>query len=637
MRGWLIALLVYSAGTVLAFGPAISGIAGSIGPDLGDPLFNLYVLKWGSHEISRGLHGLWSPPFFAPTPHVLTLSDHLLGPAAEFLALRVLGVPPVAAYNLLLLSTFVLSGWTASWVLHRSGVSWSGSLAGGWVFAFLPFRLDGIGHFQVVRMQWIPLTLWTFDRLLARPSWGRALAFLVFYSLHVSGGAYLAYLVHIPLAVLVVNRCWAEPDRFRAARSWAVWVPTAVAALGVLAVFYAAYLAPESTLNAGHAPGEIRRHGSLLASLLPRAALRLFPNTLAREAHLFPGVAAVILAAVGLRRGWRRFARPASEGRRPVTGGVLVVAGAAVAVVGLLLGDQFTLTGISPVASLSGESLAGYVPSLLVTISGGVVCLMGVRIAHGKLLRWAAMPAFSRGLVVSGVVMLVLCLPAFFWLVSIVLPGMGTMRVSGRAFAFVALPVAYAAGVGWDHLLSNGRRPGRLALAWIVLILVFETWRWTPAGPRVPEEADFPAYARWVGEHAEVRTYLELPLGRLPFHEAVPMYLQTLHWRPLANGYSARLPQSFQELRTLCHPFPGPDGIEALRKRGITHIVVHWEPLSWHPDPVVHRRVTRGREAFERTLRACPAPRVFGSSEVEIFDIRSCGTSFAAEAAPGPS
>jgi len=631
----LLALLLYGAGTVVAFAPTISSIAEGIGPNLGDPLFNLYVLKWGSHQLSRGLDGLWSPPFFHPTPHALTLSDHLLGPASEFLALRILGVPPLAAYNLLVLLTFVLAGWTAYWVLRRSSLSWSASLVGGWVFAFLPFRLDGIGHIQVLRMQWIPLTLWAFDRLLARPTAGRAAAFLLFYALHVSGGAYLAYLVHIPLALLVINRWLAEPDRFRAAKSWAVWVPAAVAALSVVTVFYAAYLAPESTLVTGHGPDAIRRGGSVLSSFLPRALLTLLPDA-AGTGRLFPGVATLILVAVGLNWGWRRFAWPRRDGESSVAGGLLVIVGALVAAIGLLLADHHTVTGRSPIPSLTDGTPTGYVPSLLVTLSGAGLIVFGARRARGKVLRWDTMPVWPRGLLVSGAVMLVLCLPAFFWLVSTVMPGMGTMRVSGRAFAFVALPIAYVAGVGWDHLRSRGQRrpPWRFVLAMIALTLVFEAWRWAPAGPRIPEEPDFPPYAHWIAEHAEVGAYLELPLGRVPFHETVPMYLQTLHWRPLANGYSARLPQSFQELKTLCHPFPGPDAIKRLSERGITHIVVHWKPLSWHPGPRARRRVRSGRKDFEQTLRACRAGRVFAGDDVEIFDIRPGERTSGSEGAP---
>src|SRR6185503_573782 len=85
-----------------------------IAPDLGDPLFNLVILKWGVHKLSGGLAGFWSAfwnaPFYFPARDVTTLSDHLLGPAAFATLLGRFGLGAVAAYNLLFLGSFVLSG-----------------------------------------------------------------------------------------------------------------------------------------------------------------------------------------------------------------------------------------------------------------------------------------------------------------------------------------------------------------------------------------------------------------------------------------------------------------------------------------------------------------------------------------------
>src|SRR5205807_4476776 len=63
---------------------------------LGDPLFNLYILKWVAHEAHLGFAGFWDAPFFYPAHDVLAYSDHLLGPglaAAAFTALVPDGMP----------------------------------------------------------------------------------------------------------------------------------------------------------------------------------------------------------------------------------------------------------------------------------------------------------------------------------------------------------------------------------------------------------------------------------------------------------------------------------------------------------------------------------------------------------------
>jgi hypothetical protein len=97
------------------------------------------------------------------------------------------------------------------------------------------------------------------------------------------------------------------------------------------------------------------------------------------------------------------------------------------------------------------------------------------------------------------------------------------------------------------------------------------------------------------------------------------MYLQTAHWRPLVNGYSAVLPPSFREAARLCRPLPDGDGLARLREMGVTHVVVHWRSPDWAPGPALRRRVLRFREGFEAALRASGARRVFSEPATEIY------------------
>ncbi|HLF55318.1 MAG TPA: hypothetical protein VI942_00590, partial [Thermoanaerobaculia bacterium] len=162
------AFLLFAAGTAFYLGPALSWrLAGQLGPDHGDPVFYVYLLKWIASRLPHGLAGLWDPPFFYPLPGVLALSDHFLGPGIAFAILRAAGLPALAASNLLYASAFLFAGLSSWWVLRRSGLSWLGAAFGGWFFAFGHFRWDEQSHFNVLRIAWIPLVLWTFDRLLA--------------------------------------------------------------------------------------------------------------------------------------------------------------------------------------------------------------------------------------------------------------------------------------------------------------------------------------------------------------------------------------------------------------------------------------------------------------------------------------
>ncbi|HUO87411.1 MAG TPA: hypothetical protein VM617_08455, partial [Thermoanaerobaculia bacterium] len=155
-----------------------------IAPDTGDPLFNLAVLDWVKRQIRLGLPDLYGADFFHPLADPLLLSDHLLGIAAQALALdQLTGGNAIATYNLLVFLAFPLSGIAAAAVGRAAGLSRLGAFTAGAVYAFAPYHWSQLSHLQVLSYQWIPPLLWSFDRLLVAPRPRRAMLFLLFYVL----------------------------------------------------------------------------------------------------------------------------------------------------------------------------------------------------------------------------------------------------------------------------------------------------------------------------------------------------------------------------------------------------------------------------------------------------------------------
>ena len=60
-----LAALAYLALSLWFLRPIASLYASHIAPDLGDPLFNVVILKWGVHQLSQGLPDFWNAPFGA--------------------------------------------------------------------------------------------------------------------------------------------------------------------------------------------------------------------------------------------------------------------------------------------------------------------------------------------------------------------------------------------------------------------------------------------------------------------------------------------------------------------------------------------------------------------------------------------
>lgn len=113
------------------------------------------------------------------------------------------------------------------------------------------------------------------------------------------------------------------------------------------------------------------------------------------------------------------------------------------------------------------------------------------------------------------------------------------------------------------------------------------------------------------------------------------MYLQTLHWRPLVNGYSAVLPPSYREVARWCRPFPDASGLARLSEMGVTHVVLHRRTPEWQPGLDPRARVFRFLPAFEGALREAGTVPVFSDGSTEVYRLEPRPASSRSTAPPG--
>ncbi|HEX6201800.1 MAG TPA: hypothetical protein VF100_02280, partial [Thermoanaerobaculia bacterium] len=435
---------------------------------LGDPLFNLYLLAWVGRQLRLGLPDLWGANFFFPVPDALALSDHMIGPGAQAAAIEAAtGGGPIAAYNVLFFLSFALAGTTTFAVLRAGGLGRAAAFVGGSVFAFSPYRWEQTYHLQVLLAQWIPPLLWSFHRLLERPRAAAAAAFLLFYVLHVTGGNYLAYLVHVPLLALLAERLLRGEERRRllSTSSLRVLLPAAAACALLLALIFQPYLEAGRRHGMHHVVENYQQFGAtLVAQATPAKANWYYPplrpplKSLGPgypgagwrvEKALFPGFLAALLAAVGAAVLWRRHRRRLTSGpdaRR--RGGLAALTCAAVAV--FLAADLLTLGWWRPawIAALGG--LDGAYTRLGIAFA----VLVAARLALGR--RWTgswplALPtakAWERGLLYGALASWLLAFPLVFEPLAEVVPGFGGMRTPTRTWPFVSFAIAWLAGRG---------------------------------------------------------------------------------------------------------------------------------------------------------------------------------------------
>lgn len=136
-------------------------------PDRGDPLFSTWRIAWVSHQLPRHPLALFDANIFYPERLTFTYSDSMVVPALMIAPVLWLGGHPVVAYNILLLSGFVLSGVTTFLLVRALTGRVDAAIVSGAIFALYPYRFEHYSHLELQMTMWMPLALWSLHRTLA--------------------------------------------------------------------------------------------------------------------------------------------------------------------------------------------------------------------------------------------------------------------------------------------------------------------------------------------------------------------------------------------------------------------------------------------------------------------------------------
>ena len=155
--GSLAATCLYTAAAIALTWPLAAALTTAIPWDLGDPLLNSWIIAWSADHLSRfltgDLHafsGYWQANIFHPAPYALAYSEHLFAQAIQILPVWALTKNPVLCYNLLFLSTFVLSGLGMYLLARELTGDARVALVAGLCYGFAPYRISQYSHLQVL-------------------------------------------------------------------------------------------------------------------------------------------------------------------------------------------------------------------------------------------------------------------------------------------------------------------------------------------------------------------------------------------------------------------------------------------------------------------------------------------------------
>jgi len=661
----LAAAAVFLAVAVLTTWPLAAGLTKDLPWELGDPLLTVWILGWdGSvfrHALTTpsALAGFWDANIFHPEPRSLAYSEHLVPQALQAFPVLALTGNVILAYNLVFLSTFVLSALGVYLLVRELTGSAGAGLVAGLVYGFSPYRVEQSAHLQVVSSQWMAFVLLGVHRFLdtRRAPWLVA-ASVALVAQNLSCAYFLLFFPPFAAA-------WAlwEMARRRQLGDVRLWLALAAAA-SLVAAATAPFLVPYARVRASGGivrPGwELERFSADVYSYLTASEglrlwgprLRVFPTF---EGALFPGAVPLLLATLavgaGVVRAWRSSRAPGTAedpGARRWKRVVVVVAAVAAAA---SLGVSLVILGgggeaLSSLPGFRARSLGR--PLWIASVSLGIVLALSPRwrrfagaVRRAPFAFWL-LAALLAALLSLGPVVRALGEDVFragpYRLLYEHVPGFDGLRVPARFAMLVTLFLAVLSGLGVAEILGRARRGGLLVAAAAVLFLLEanpapiplnEVWgdpAYKKLPPRVVVGAGAPAIYRALAALPPGRVIVHLPFGSGPW-ELRYMFYSLFHGQRLVNGMSGASPPAYaRNAAELADPLRQPERAwRAILASGATHVVVHEGAWRRHRGPAVSQR-----------LEARGARRVLSRDDDVLFEVvRPSGSP--AVPAPGAS
>jgi len=586
---------IYLAIALVMTWPLAAVLTRDIAGDTGDTLFNCWVLLWTSGQLLRAIAGepgalahYWNANIFYPAPLTLAYSEHLTPQMLLVLPVLAAGGSIALAYNILFLSTIVLSGLGMYLLVRELTHEPLAAFLGGLAFAFAPYRIDQFEHLQVLSSQWMPFALYGLRRFFVT---GRLRSLVgggaAIVTQALSCGYYLAYFT--PFAVAYALFEMTARGKLRDGRTWRALVGVGGAAMLMVGLFLWPYMQARRIGEVGlrnldeieffsadtHAFGTVSDRARLWGSIV-----QAMPHP---EGQGFPGFAILAFAACAVGAAMRR---GLSETRQPIAGASAwrgrAATGVGAVLVVLLLVLAYVLVRGPGVQRIAGRAFRFGSSWLVVQIVVVTVALLVVSRPFRRLVRgtkgstiaffgWAALAAawMSLGptMYVGGRKIGPGLYDAFYrWV-----PGFNGLRVPSLNFMLVALMLAVLAALGAAAILIRWPRAGRFAVAAGLLAILVES-----ASTCVPIPAPVvgPVYDA-VRNLPHQSVVAEFPFGDL-YPEIRYTYMSGFHRKPILNGYSGFFPDAYTLLVARLQPTPmRADAWSALVGSGATHAVVH--------------------------------------------------------------
>jgi hypothetical protein len=598
--------------------------------DTGDPYLVAWILEWNWYALTTPGVSLWDANMFHPARLTFALSENMTGVAVLFFPLYAAGLEPLLVYNIVLLASFVFSGW-AAYVLGRMVTGSTGAgIVAGIFFAFVPFRFDHLAHLQHLWAGWLPLLFAALLFYAARPSWPRAALFAGAFVMNgLSNLHWFAF--GSAAAGLALLLALVSLPHLRAPRRLLPLLAAFAAGVAVMAVFLQPYSEASELYGSLRSRANTEFYSATFSDWLVSPVRNQTWGELLNGPHaqperaLFPGLLAFLLTAVAiLLPPWKR--PPAAEGpipqvpaRRPTRIALRVLDWAIVLSFGL------TLVGAGAATPLEAE--AGDIRLFSLSTATGPMILLVVLAVIRLLIRFPAVWGGDQGATLTSFFARSR-FPFPFWLAALLLVAgiVGSLGLNAffhdflyeasSVFRGIRVPARWAmiAYLGFSMMAAYatlalsrvrpGRRSGAAVAALLSLALLLELRAapilWHVGTGRTP------AVYRWLAGQQIPGSVFEYPFDFA--HDYGYLLHSMRHRKRLANGISGAVPPSHSRLYDAAIGEPITEAlVTQLEELGVALVIVHDDVVGAKADAVRHwvaGEIDRGRLLFLRRFAA---------------------------------
>lgn len=574
--------------------PLILHMTEHVPSDVGDPIYNIWIMEWDIHALLTGLKDFWNANIFFPHQGTVLYADYIF-------ALALIGSPIAAvshnlilAYNVLFILSFFLCGYAMYLLVYHLTRVRAAAIVAGIIFAFCPSRMAHISHLELLYFAWTPLCFLFLNRFFDNPSFRNLTGIGLFFVLQALSCAY--YGVYLSLfAGLFIVYFAHKKGFFRRKDFWVKMGILGLCCFIVLIPFFSPFLRVHKEMMFTRNLPEVEYYSTQLQNFLNVPPWnfvwgRILKNPGSAEWNRFPGVIVLLLVVFWLlSRRRSRLEEFQREGTRLFFWWDTLTALYLLFILHVAKSGGFTIQW-GDVKILSAHRLRN--PLIILAISMILRFWMAVR-QRGRsrpdvptsslnqrfflfisILAWLlamgpAIKLFDRKILTGPYILLYEWVPIF-----------QSLRAPSRLAMMMMMGLALLSGWAIVTLMERQKNHRvRKLIPLLVGILILVSYVSIPLPlDFVPGAKKIPEIYRHVQALPSDTVLIELPMPEFPPNrgrEALLMYYSIFHRKKLVNGYSGYFPPGYIIVYESMTDFPSNQTFRLLRDLEVDYILVH--------------------------------------------------------------